>query len=132
MVQVRCPKCSNVVEGAAGQEAVCGNCGFRAILPATSGPSPEAAPATSNAPPAGPTTPSPDIAVLAIWGYILGVAGIATFFLARTGLPFAFGTAAIVLSIVAMQRQKKDRRAAIGLALGGIALAGGLVWLLVS
>src|SRR5688572_22578771 len=106
MVQVRCPQCSSLVEGIEGQEAVCGHCGFKALLPVSTAPGLAAAPAAlqppSPAPPAAPdarptkaasfTANAPTgHAMLAIWGYILGIAALATFFLAKVGLPFAFG-----------------------------------------
>src|SRR5688500_2133195 len=106
MVQVRCPQCSSLVEGIEGQEAVCGQCGFRALLPvpsaATLSPTPSVggqAPSThpppapvpaSKATQAPPAPPPSGGAMLAIWGYILGIAALATFFMASVGLPFAF------------------------------------------
>jgi hypothetical protein len=142
MVQVRCPQCASLVEGIEGQEAICGHCGFKALLPVTkaAGLNPPSAPTPLTQPSAAPTAaatmaqpatvPATGGAMLAIWGYILGIAAIATFFLAAVGLPFAFGAAAVVLSVIARQKEKTDRRAFIGLILGAIGLAAAVVWLL--
>ena len=149
MVQVRCPKCSSLVDGIEGQEAVCGQCGYRALLPV--------APAASLAPKPGTSPPTPSPAaprppghgssddpsvratppmpaggvMLALWGYILGIAAIATFFLASVGLPFAFGVAALVLGLMGWQRDKNDRRAMLGMVLGALGILLAVVWIYV-
>lgn len=142
MVQVRCPQCSSLVDGIEGQEAICGHCGFKALLPVNAAPNaPASPPVSAPAPPTPPRRASPTAStapvqaptsggMLAIWGYILGIAAIATFFLAAVGLPFAFGAAAVVVSLVARQKEKTDRRALVGLVLGAVAIVLAAIWLM--
>lgn len=141
MAQFKCPQCSTLVSGSPGQAVVCPNCGFRAPVPgapsvpeAPTEPPVLAPPVTApEPPPAGPTSASVPVAApppasperiqaIEIWGYVVGLLAIGTFFLANYFIPFLLGLASIGLGGFSYLRNRDDRRSLLVLGFGVVAV----------
>lgn len=90
MPQVRCPRCSTVVDYAAGFQPICPSCGF-----AGNGAGPTAAPPPAMpAPPAAPAAQRPPTQGIAIAALLLNVLvwpGLGTLVASRVGIGLAQG-----------------------------------------
>lgn len=141
MAQFKCPQCSTLVSGSPGQAIACPNCGFRAAVPGAPSPlgrDPEpAAPAPVARPPeptpsvpageavpvAAPPPAEPErIQAIEIWGYVIGLLAIGTFFLAAYFIPFLLGLASIGLGGFSYLRDREDRRSLLVLGFGVVAV----------
>lgn len=146
MVHVQCPQCRSVVEATPGETITCDTCGYSApfrsappapdrteesvaALPAPA-PSESTPPKISLGPPPVPrvrSSPTTGAQVLAPWGYLCGLVGLALFFLAQTGIPFLMSLLAIGLGAGSLRMSPPDRRSPVAIALGAVGiLAAGL------
>ena len=114
MVQVQCPKCASIVEGVPGKHAICGTCGFEAVLPVEA-----VAPVTAE------PEPLPGLEAVrtpSVWAYMAAVAGLGTFFLADYVLPYLLAITGIGLGFMAHMQNRADHRGMLAMVIGCVAL----------
>lgn len=128
---MKCPQCSALVEANPGQKATCAECGYEALVPAA----PVAAAPSSVPPPVAdetPREPVPPKQLLAPFGYISGVIGLGTFYLAAFIVPLLFAGAALGLGLYVHVAQGKSVQATAAIVLGVAGLVLGLLTLVLA
>lgn len=121
-MKFRCPQCGSTMEGDAGAELVCSQCGFKATVPLDA-----PAPPPATAPSAAPLEPA--IKNPAMWAYLASLLAIGTFFLSAYGIPFLLAVVGIGVGFWSNTRNRADRRGLIAVVLGIVALFAAAIFL---